>query len=160
MATRVQNRAVAAAIPVVGAVVALALPMCTCRTGSLEFYGGEPSCIVSDVGYRPHGWLPTRITVAVAGLLIAVAILLWRRWPRVSLGIVIAFVAIAAPWFIEDGYEQTMRNGRPVCCGREISREWLRTGIVVAGSVVGAVLAGIGFGRGWRRGIRAPAVQS
>jgi hypothetical protein len=51
----------------------------------------------------------------------------------------------AAAWFIEDGYEQTMQYGHPVCCGREISREWLRTGIVVVGSLVGAVLVGIGF---------------
>ena len=112
------------------------------------------------MGYQPTSWLPTKITVAVAGIVIAVAILLWRRWPLVSIGIVIAFVALAAPWFIEDGYEQTMRNARPVCCGREISREWLRTGIVVVGSVVGAVLAGIGFVRGRRRDTRAPAVQS
>jgi hypothetical protein len=151
MATRVPHQAVAAAIAVVGAVVALALPMYTCRTGSLEFYSSEPTCIVSDVGYLPHSWLPTRITVAVAGFVIAVAILLWRRWPLVSIGIVIAFAAIAAPWFIDDGYEQTMRNGRPVCCGRQISREWLRTGIVVVGSLAGAVLAGIGFVRGQRR---------
>jgi membrane protease YdiL (CAAX protease family) len=112
------------------------------------------------MGYRPTSWLPTKITVAVAGVVVAVAILLWRRRPLVAIGIVIAFVAIAVPWFIEDGYEQTMQNGRPVCCGREISREWLRTGIVVVGSGAGAVVVGIGLVRGRRRGIRAPALQS
>jgi hypothetical protein len=91
MARRVPNRVVAAvAIAVMGAVVAIVLPMYTCRTGNLEFYGGEPTCIASDLGYRPDSWLPTKITVAVAGLVTALAILVWRRWPQVSIGIAFA----------------------------------------------------------------------
>jgi hypothetical protein len=161
MARRVATRVLsAAAIAVICVLVAIALPMYTCSTGNLEFYGGEPVCIVSDLGYRPTTGLPTKITVAIGGAVIALAILLWRRSPLISTGIVIAFAAVAAPWFIDDGYEQTMRNGRPVCCGREISRERLRTGIVVVGSLTGAVLTAIGFVRARRRDIRAPTVQA
>ena len=165
MAGRVPSRVVAAAaIAAMGAVTAIALPMFTC-TDPYEFEefpgpGGGPTCAFTDMGYRPTSWLPTKITVAVAGLIIALAILLWPRWPLVSTGIVIALAAIAAPWFIEDGYQQTMQNGRPVCCGREISREWLRTGIVVVGSLAGTVLAVIGFVRARRRDMQAPAVES
>jgi hypothetical protein len=133
-----------------GFVVALSLPMYTCRSG-YRFVdhsgapGGEPSCMVSDVGYRPTSWLPIKITVAVGGVVAAIAILLWRHRGLVAIGLLIAFAALAIPWFITDGYEQTMRGGRPVCCGRVIDREWLRTSVALVGASLGAslMLAGL-----------------
>jgi hypothetical protein len=98
-----------------------------------------------DTGYRPHGWLPIRITVAVAGAVLAVAILLWRRRRFVAIGMLLAFAAIATGWFIPDGYVQTMRDGHPVCCGEVINRGWLRTSVVVIGAGLGTLFVLLGL---------------
>ena len=106
MAAQVPKQVVeAAAIAVMGAVVAIALPIYTCRTGSLEFYGGGPTCIVSDLGYRPHSWLPTKITVACAGIVTALAVLVWRRRRLAAIGLVVTFTVLATAWFLLYGEE-------------------------------------------------------
>ena len=71
---------IAGAIAAGAIVVALALPMQACRSGE-RFVddtgqpGGGPTCMTSyDTGYRPHGWLPIKITVVVGGAVVAVAI--------------------------------------------------------------------------------------
>lgn len=131
--------------------VALALPMQACRSGE-RFVdhtgqpGGGPTCMTSyDTGYRPDGWLPIKITVAVGGALVAVAILLWPRRRLVAIGGLIAFAAIATAWFIPDGYVQTMRDGHPVCCGEVIHRGWLRIVVVVAGAGLGVLFVLLGL---------------
>jgi hypothetical protein len=142
---------VAGVIAVGGIVVALALPMNACGSGE-RFVdhtgqpGGGPTCMTSyDTGYRPHSWLPIKITVAVGGAVVAVAILLWPRRRLVAMGVLIAFAAIATAWFIPDGYVQTMREGRPVCCGEVIDRGWLRTVVVVLGSGLAALAVLLGL---------------
>ena len=98
-----------------------------------------------DTGYRPHGWLPIKITVGVGGAVVAMTILLWPKRRLVAMGVLVASAAIATAWFIPDGYVQTMRDGHPVCCGDVIDRGWLRTAVVVIGSGLGvfAVLLGL-----------------
>jgi hypothetical protein len=151
MGTLRQAHWVAGAIAVAGIVVALALPMQACRSGE-RFVdrtgqpGGGPTCMTSyDTGYRPHGWLPTKITVAIGGAVAAAAILLWRRRRLVAIGILLAFAAIVTGWFIPDGYAETMRDGHPVCCGEVIHRGWLRTSVVVAGAGLGALFVLLGL---------------
>lgn len=142
---------VAGAAAVGGIVVALALPMNACRSGerfvdSTGQPGGGPTCMTSyDTGYRPHGWLPIKITVGVGGAVVAMTILLWPKRRLVAMGVLVASAAIATAWFIPDGYVQTMRDGHPVCCGDVIDRGWLRTAVVVIGSGLGvfAVLLGL-----------------
>jgi hypothetical protein len=152
----------AIAVGIAGVAVALALPMYRCEEGYRfrdysRFPGGGPTCFVSDVGYRPHSWLPVKVSVAAGGIVVAAAILLWQRRRFVAIGGVIAFTAIVVAWFIPDGFEQTMRDGRPVCCGREISREWLRNGIVIAGVGLGAAFVLIGL---WRARTIGSATQA
>lgn len=142
--------------------VALLLPMYTCK-GSNEFEewpgpGGGPTCAVSDIGYRPRSWLPTKITIAAAGIVAAIAVVLWaRRRQLVAIGLVVVFAAVAVPWFIQDGWEPTIRNGQPVCCGHEIDRGPLRAGIVVVGVAAGVGLAVAGVLRSRRAGTGPPA---
>jgi hypothetical protein len=110
-------------------------------------------------GNRPRSWLPTKVTIGTAGIVLAIAVVLLARRERlVATGLLVAFVAVAAPWFIEDGYEQTMRNGRPVCCGREIDRDPVRTGIVLVGASIGAPLAAAGVARSHRRQVNPSGV--
>jgi hypothetical protein len=142
---------VAGAIFAGAIVVAFALPMQACGSGE-RFVdpagqpGGSPTCMTSyDTGYRPHGPLPIKITVAVGGAVVAVAIFLWRRRWLVAIGMLIAFAAIATAWFIPDGYVQTMRDGHPVCCGDVIHRGWLRTVVVVAGAGLGTMFVLLGL---------------
>lgn len=134
-----------------GIVVALALPMQACKSGE-RFVddtgqpGSGPTCMTSyDTGYRPHGWLPIKITVAVGGAVVAVAILLWRRRRLVAIGMLLAFAAIATGWFIPDGSAETMRDGHPVRCGEVIHRGWLRTVVVVAGAGLGVLFVLLGL---------------
>ena len=149
---------------VTAVVVGLALPTYTCPHGyGLDTYRGEsgPTCSISDVGYRPRSWWPTKIAVAAGGVVAGLAIMLWRRRRLVAIGLIVAFVALAVVWFIPDGYEQTVRDGQPVCCGREIGREWLRTGVVAIGAGVGVSLALLGLLRKRRaRGTPALAARS
>jgi hypothetical protein len=91
----------------------------------------------SDTGYRPHSWLPFKITAGAGSAVVAVAILLWPRRRLAAMGVLIASAAIATAWFIPDGYVQTMRDGHPVCCGEVIDRGLLRTAVVVLGSGLG-----------------------
>ena len=98
-----------------------------------------------DTGYRPHGWLPIKITVAVGGAVVALVILLWFRRRLVAIGILMAFAAVATAWFIPDGYAETMRDGHPVCCGEVIHRGWLRTLVVMVGAVLGAMFVLLGL---------------
>ena len=142
---------VAGAIVAGAIVVAFALPMQACRSGE-RFVddtgqpGGGPTCMTSyDTGYRPHGWLPIKITVAVGGAVVALVILLWFRRRLVAIGILMAFAAVATAWFIPDGYVQTMRDGRPVCCGEVIDRGWLRTLVVMVGAVLGGMFVLLGL---------------
>jgi hypothetical protein len=80
--------------------------------------GGGPTCAFTDMGYRPNSWLSTKITAAVGGIVSGVAVVHWARRQRlVATGLLVVFLGVAAPWLSEDGYQQTMRNGRPVCCG-------------------------------------------
>lgn len=138
-----------------GVFIALVLPMYTCMD-PYEFEefpgpGGGPTCSFTDTGYRPTSWLPTKITVAIAGVVAAIVVVLWaRKQHLVAIGLLVAFAAVAAPWFIEDGWEETMRNGVRVCCGREIDRGPLRAGIVVFGVSVGTGLAIAGMARSRR----------
>jgi hypothetical protein len=142
---------VAGVTVVSGVVIALALPMNACRSGE-RFVdhtgqpGGGPTCMTSyDTGYRPHGWLPIKITAGVGGAVVAVVILLWPKRRLVAIGILIASAAIATAWFIPNGYVQTMRDGHPVCCGEEIDRGWLRTAVFVGGSGIGAFAVLVGL---------------
>jgi hypothetical protein len=142
---------VAGVTAVGGIVVALALPMYACGSGE-RFVdhtgqpGGGPTCMTSyDTGYRPHSWLPIKITTGVGGAVVVVAILLWPKRRLVAMGVLIASTAIATAWFIPDGYVQTMRDGRPVCCGEVIDRGWLRTAVVVIGSGLGAFAVLLGL---------------
>ena len=107
-----------------------------------------------DTGYRPHSWLPLKITVAVGSAVTAASILLWRR-RLVALGLVVAFAALATAWFIPDGYIQTMRDGHPICCGRIIDRGWLRASIGVVGIALGCLLVVLGL-LGDRRDLSDP----
>jgi hypothetical protein len=141
----------AGAIAAGAIVVAFALPMQACSSGE-RFVdhtgqpGGGPTCMTSyDTGYRPHGWLPIKITVAVGGAVVALAILLWRRRRLVAIGMLLAFAAIATAWFIPDGYAETMRDGHPVCCGEAIHRGWLRTVVVVIGTGLGVLFVLLGL---------------
>lgn len=93
-----------------------------------------------DTGYRPRSWLPTKVVVAVGGVVAGLAILLWRRRRLIAIGLLIAFAGLVTAWFIPDGFEQTMRNGHPVCCGRQISQGLLRAGVAAAGAGVGVLL--------------------
>ena len=142
---------VAGAIAAGAIAVALALPMQACRSGErfvddTGHPGGGPICMTSsDMGYRPHGWLPIKITVAVGGAVVAVAILLWRRRRLVAIGMLLAFAAIATAWFIPDGYAETMRDGHLVCCGEVIHRGWLRTSVVVIGAGLGTLFVLLGL---------------
>ena len=152
----------AAAVAATGVVAALALPTYTCRDGyqfeNQEGAGGGPTCFVSDVGYRPRSWRPTKVAVAAGGVVFGLAILLWRRRRLVAIGLLIAFAALVTAWFIPDGFEQTMRNGRPVCCGREIGRGSLRAAVATAGAGLGALLAFLGLLRPRRRD--SPTVEA
>jgi hypothetical protein len=63
--------------------------------------GAGPTCIVSDMGYQPRSWLPTKITVAATGFVTAAFILLWTHRRRVAaMSVVVAFIVVAALWFI------------------------------------------------------------
>lgn len=154
----------AAIVGVASVVVALALPMYTCRAGNrfenIHGPGGGPTCLMSDVGYRPHSWLPTKVAVAVGGLVTAAAILLWRRRRLVALGILVAFAAMTAAWFIPDGFEQTYRSGRPICCGHVIDRGWLRTLVGIAGSAGALLLVVSGVVRGRANGPPSSAIHT
>jgi hypothetical protein len=92
--------AVAATVVVVAIAVALLLPMYTCMDPhefeDIQGPGAGPTCIVSDTGYTPDNWVPTKVTVGAAGVVVAVAVVLlsggtsraspytsvrgWRRW--------------------------------------------------------------------------------
>lgn len=78
----------AAAVAVVAMAVALLLPMYTCMDPyefeDIQGPGAGPTCIVSDMGYTPDNWVPTKVTVAVAGIVAAIALVVWaqRRPPR------------------------------------------------------------------------------
>lgn len=143
------------AVAAAGVTIALMLPTYTCRDGyrfeNLPEPGGGPTCLVSDVGYRPRSWVPTKVAVAASGVVAGVAILLWRRRRLVAIGLLVAFAALVTAWFIPDGFEQAMRSGRPVCCGREIGRGPLRAGVAAAGVCLGLSLALRGLLRARRR---------
>jgi hypothetical protein len=130
----------------VAILVACSLPSYTCKSGyQLVDYshlpGGGPACVNSVTGYWPRSWLPTKLTVLLGGHVVSSVILpLLPRRRLAAIGVLIAFAALAAPWFIQDGFEQTMRDGSPVCCGRVIDREWVRTSIPLVGTTLGVSL--------------------
>lgn len=140
---------IAAAVAATGVVVAFALPTYTCRDGyrfeNLRGAGGGPSCSFSDVGYRPRSWLPTKVAVAAGSIVAGFAMLLWRRRRLAAVGLLIAFAALVTAWFIPDGFEQTIRDGRPVCCGRAIGRGSLRLAVATVGAGLGGSVALLGF---------------
>lgn len=85
--------------------VAFLLPMYTCKEPyeleHLEAPGAGPTCIVSDTGYRPRSWLPTKIAIAGAGIVTAVAVVLWSLTRRIEVfGLVAVFVALALGWYL------------------------------------------------------------
>lgn len=139
----------ALSVALASVIVALVLPMYTCKAGyafeNQRGPGGGPTCRVSDLGYRPRSWLPTKVAVAAGGVVTALAILLWRRRRMVAFGIMIAFAAITVAWFIPDGFEQTFRNGHPACCGRVIDRTVLRVVVGLAGTAAALALVVAGF---------------
>ena len=153
--TRLAVPVLAVAVAATSLIVALALPMYTCK-GGYRFEidrgaGGGPTCWVSDVGYRPHSWVPTKIAVAAGGVVAAFVVLLWRRRRMAAIGIAIAFAAMTTAWFIPDGFEQTFRNGHPVCCGHFIDRGALRVFVGVAGTAGALAFVVAGFLRGSTR---------
>lgn len=96
--------AVAVAVVVVSLAVSLLLPMYTCEEPygfeHIEGPGGGPICIVSDTGYRPRNWLPTKIAIAGAGIVTAFAVMLWYRTRRIEVfGLVAIFIALAVGWY-------------------------------------------------------------
>jgi hypothetical protein len=105
---RVLVPVVAASVVALAVGSAIALPMYTCMDPyefeELPGPGGGPTCSVSDTGYRPRSWLPTKITIAGAGIVSAIAIVLWARRRRfVAIGLIVAFVGLAALWFVRTG---------------------------------------------------------
>lgn len=99
-----------AVVLVLGAfVVSLALPMYSCAEPYeyeyIEGPGAGPVCIIYDMGYRPRSWLPTKITVAGAGVMAALAVLLWRRRRSAAVGLLVGFAVLAAGWFVLYGEE-------------------------------------------------------
>jgi hypothetical protein len=98
---------IAAAVVVVAIAVALLLPMYTCMDPyefeDIQGPGAGPTCIVSDTGYTPDNWVPTKVTVGAAGVVVAVAMVLWSRRRRLlTVGLVVAFIALATAWFLLD----------------------------------------------------------
>jgi hypothetical protein len=90
--------------------------------------------------------------VATGGIVAGVGVLLWAHRRRLAaLGILVAFIGLALPWFVDDGYEERFDGGRPVCCGHVIDRGPLRTSIAVGGVVVALVLVTIDAARSRRR---------
>ncbi len=155
---------VAALVMGTGIVVALALPTYTCSKGH-RFYdlhgpGGGPICLRSDLGYRPRSWWPTKIVVAAGGVVAGMATLLWRRRRLAAVGLIVVFAGLAVVWFIPDGYEEAMRNGRAVCCGREIDRAWLRTTVAAFGTGAGAGLILLALLRAASHGTHKPSARS
>jgi multisubunit Na+/H+ antiporter MnhG subunit len=58
---------------------------------------------VSDTGYTPDNWVPTKVTVGAAGVVVAVAVVLWSRRRRfLAVGLVVAFTALTTAWFLLD----------------------------------------------------------
>jgi hypothetical protein len=97
----------AVAVAAVAVAIAIALPMYTCMEPyEYEFIpgpGAGDTCIISDMGYQPRSWLPTKITIGAAGIVAAFAIVLWSRRRRTqAIGLVVAFVAVAIAWFVLD----------------------------------------------------------
>jgi len=124
------------------------LPMYTCEWGRLEQIQivGDPdieiTCIASDLGYRPSSWLPTKISFATGGAVLAVGILLAaRKHVLATLALIVLFAAVTAAWFLPNGLRQPTRAGEPVCCAREIDRHRVRMWVIGAGIVVGLGLA-------------------
>jgi hypothetical protein len=137
----------AVAVAVTGIVVALALPMHTCAWGHLEELSGpgipegELICIRSDLGYQPSSWLPTKIAVATGGIVAGVALVLAsRRHGLAAAALVVLFAAVTVAWFLPNGFDQPLRGGRPVCCGREVDRHDVRVGLVASGVMAAVVL--------------------
>jgi hypothetical protein len=58
---------------------------------------------VSDTGYTPDNWVPTKVTVGAAGVVVAVAVVLWSRRRRfLAVGLLGAFTALTTAWFLLD----------------------------------------------------------
>lgn len=98
---------VAAGVVVVANAVALLLPMYTCMDPyefeDIQGPGAGPTCIVSGTGYTPDNWVPTKVTVGAAGVVVAVAVVLWSRRRRLlAVCLVVAFIALATAWFLLD----------------------------------------------------------
>jgi hypothetical protein len=105
MSPRVLVPVVAIAVVVLSISVALLLPMYTCEEPyefeHIEGPGAGPTCIVSDTGYRPRNWLPTKISIAGAGVVTAVSLVLWSRMRRPEVfGLVAMFIALAVGWYL------------------------------------------------------------
>lgn len=87
-----------------GVLISLALPMYACEEPTeyeeIEGPGAGPTCIVSDMGYRPRSWLPTKITIAGAGIVAALAVLLRPQRRTAAIGPLIGFAVLAAAWFV------------------------------------------------------------
>jgi len=101
---RVLVYAIAVAVVLVSLAVAFLLPRYTCQEPYefeyIDAPGAGPICIVSDTGYRPRNWLPTKIAVAGTGILTAVALVLWNRTRRIEVfGLVVIFSALAVGWY-------------------------------------------------------------
>jgi hypothetical protein len=107
MTQRTVVSGVAAVIAIGALATALLLPMYTCMD-PYEFEefpgpGGDPTCAFTDMGYRPRSWLPTKITIGAAGIVVAVTVVLWTRRRRLlAVSLVVAFIALATGWFVLD----------------------------------------------------------
>jgi hypothetical protein len=155
---RIHAWAPAVALVALGIIVALALPKYTCRWGSVEEIRingeatGEVLCSQSDLGYRPRSWLPTKVAVAVGGLVAAAALILAanRRLLAAS-ALVVLFAAATLGWFLPNGFRQPVRNGQAVCCGRAVDRSVIRASVAVSGLIIATTLVATDLVRHRRR---------
>ncbi len=84
---------------------------------------------------------------------------LWKRRRLTAAGLIVAFVGLAVVWFIPNGFEETIRKGRVVCCGHEIDRGWLRTSLAAAGAVGGSAMMLLGLRRAASSRTHEPTAQ-
>lgn len=148
----------AVALVVLGIVVAVALAKYTCQWGDLEEIRiegeatGEILCSQSDLGYQPRSWLPTKVAVAVGGLVAATTLVLaaHRRWLAAA-ALVVLFAAATLGWFLPNGFRQPVRNGQAVCCGRAVDRSAVRASVAVSGFMIASTLVATDLVRHRRR---------
>jgi hypothetical protein len=77
MTTRNRRLVLAAAVLVVGAVIALLIPFGTCpHGGTYRRFDGHSGCFTSDVGYAATSLVPLKFAIAVGAVVAAFALAL------------------------------------------------------------------------------------